>query len=59
MPRKPNYSLERSERVELKAAKKADLLREPKPEKAEARKAGPQDVGEVESPAKSRIANLY
>nr|WP_319386415.1 hypothetical protein [uncultured Roseibium sp.] len=52
MPRKPNYSFERSERVKLKAAKKAERLKA-KTEKAEARKAGPQDAGEVESPAKS------
>jgi hypothetical protein len=52
MPRKPNYSFERSERVKLKAAKKAERLKA-KTEKSEARKTGPQDEGEVESPEKS------
>jgi len=49
MPRKPNYSFERSERDKAKAAKKAERLKA-KTEKAEARNAGLQKDGGAESP---------
>ncbi len=48
MPRKPNYSFERSQRAKCKAAKKAERL-QAKAEKSAAKKETPDETGTQEA----------